>query len=200
MAFTQPQLDLCAKKLGDMVRVPTVSKAEHEDLSDFYRFHEVLEDLFPRIHEKLEKTVLNGSLLYRWEGRDASKLPVLLMGHQDVVPASDEGWTVPAYSGEVIDGCLYGRGSLDCKSTMFVELQAVEELLEEFAVYNEDYAPGANLIKCSVLGQLSYVFIDLCREYSATHTHVRHHWPMGWILSLFIAYSCAEDLDPKSVA
>lgn len=131
MAFTQEQLDLCAKKLGDMVRVPTVSKAEHEDLSDFYRFHQVLEDLFPLIHKTLEKTVLNGSLLYRWQGTDPSKLPVLLMGHQDVVPASDEGWTVPAYSGEVIDGNLYGRGALDCKSTMFVELQAVEELLAE---------------------------------------------------------------------
>ena len=78
--------------------------------------------------------------------------------------------------------------------------QRVEELLAEFAVYNEDYTTGANLIKCSIIGQLSYVFIDLCREYSATHTHVRHHWPLGWILSLFIAYSCAEDLDPKSVA
>ena len=131
MEFSQEQLDLCAKKLGDMVRVPTVSKAEHEDLSDFFRFHEVLEELFPRIHEKLEKTVLNGSLLYRWEGKDAAKLPILLMGHQDVVPASDEGWQVPAYSGVVIDGCLYGRGALDCKSTMFVELQAVEELLAE---------------------------------------------------------------------
>lgn len=78
--------------------------------------------------------------------------------------------------------------------------QRVEELLEEFAVYNEDTSSGANLIKCAVLGQLSYVFIDLCRDYAATHTHVRHHWPLGWILSLFIAYSCAEDLDPKSVA
>ena len=76
----------------------------------------------------------------------------------------------------------------------------VEDLLDEFRSYNEDFTPGANLIKCSILGQLSYVFIDLCREYSATHTHVRHHWPLGWILSLFIAYSCAEDLDPKSVA
>lgn len=78
--------------------------------------------------------------------------------------------------------------------------QRVEELLGEFATYSENTATGANLIKCAVLGQLSYVFIDLCREYAATHTHVRHHWPLGWILSLFIAYSCAEDLDPKSVA
>ena len=131
MAFTEEKLTLCAKKLGDMVRIPSVSKREDEDLTEFYRLHAVMEDLFPLIHKHLEKTELQGSLLYRWAGRDAAKLPVLLMGHQDVVPASDEGWRVGAYSGEVVDGCLYGRGSLDCKSTMFVELQAVEELLEE---------------------------------------------------------------------
>ncbi len=131
MEFSQEQLELCAKKLGDMVRVPTVSKHEWEDLTEFYKFHEVLEELFPLIHQHLEKTVLNGSLLYRWRGKDKEKLPILLMGHQDVVPATDDGWRVPAYSGEVVEGCLYGRGSLDCKSTMFVELQTVEELLAE---------------------------------------------------------------------
>ena len=128
--YTPEYLNLCAHKLGAMVRVPTVSKAEHEDLTDFFRFHKVLEECFPLIHEKLEKTVLNGSLLYRWAGRGSGK-PILLMGHQDVVPASDEGWSVGAFSGEVKGGCLYGRGALDCKSTMFTELQAIEELLEE---------------------------------------------------------------------
>lgn len=128
--YTPEYLNLCAHKLGAMVRVPTISKAEHEDLTDFFRFHKVLEECFPLIHEKLEKTVLNGSLLYRWAGRGSGK-PILLMGHQDVVPASDEGWSVGAFSGEVKGGCLYGRGALDCKGTMFTELQAIEELLEE---------------------------------------------------------------------
>ena len=125
------ELKIAEEKLGAMVRIPTVSRHEHEDLSQFYCFHEELEKLFPLIHEKLEKTVLNGTLLYRWEGADKAKLPVLFMGHQDVVPASDEGWSVPAFSGAVKDGCLYGRGTLDCKGTMYVQLQAVEELLEE---------------------------------------------------------------------
>ena len=125
------ELKIAEEKLGAMIRIPTVSKHEHEDLSQFYRFHEELEKLFPLIHEKLEKTVLNGTLLYRWKGADQNKLPVMFMGHQDVVPASDEGWSVPAYSGVVKDGCLYGRGTLDCKGTMYVQLQAVEELLEE---------------------------------------------------------------------
>ena len=125
------KLKIAEEKLGAMIRIPTVSKHEHEDLSQFSLYHQELEKLFPLIHEKLEKAVLNGTLIYHWKGADTSKLPVLFMGHQDVVPASDEGWSVPAYSGVVKDGCLYGRGTLDCKGTMYVQLQAVEELLAE---------------------------------------------------------------------
>ena len=125
------ELKIAEEKLGAMIRIPTVSKHEHEDLSQFYLYHQELEKLFPLIHEKLEKTVLNGTLVYHWKGADQGKLPVLFMGHQDVVPASDDGWSVPAYSGVVKDGCLYGRGALDCKGTMYVQMQAVEELLAE---------------------------------------------------------------------
>ena len=125
------ELQVAEEKLGAMIRIPTVSKAEHEDLSDFYRYQEELERLFPLIHKHLEKTVLNGTLIYHWKGSDSQKQPVLFMGHQDVVPASDDGWSVPAYSGVVKDGCLYGRGALDCKGTMYVQLQAVEELLTD---------------------------------------------------------------------
>ncbi len=122
----------CAEKLGAMVRIPTVSKNEDEDLTEFYRLHDEMERLFPLLHQNLEKTVLSGNLIYRWKGLDSSAMPILLMGHQDVVPASDEGWSVPAFSGVVKeDGCLYGRGAMDCKSTMFVELEAIERLLAE---------------------------------------------------------------------
>lgn len=133
------ELQIAEEKLGAMIRIPTVSKHEYEDLSQFYRFHQELEKLFPLIHEKLEKTVLNGTLLYRWSGADPQKQPILFMGHQDVVPASDEGWSVPAYSGVVKDGCLYGRGTLDCKGTMYVQMQAVEELL------GEDFVPPCDV-------------------------------------------------------
>ena len=125
------EIKIAEEKLGAMIRVPTVSRHEYEDLTQFYCFHELLEQLFPLIHANLQKTVLNGTLLYRWKGSDPALLPILFMGHQDVVPASDEGWSVPAFSGAVKDGCLYGRGTLDCKGTMYVQLQAVEELLAE---------------------------------------------------------------------
>lgn len=79
--FSQEELDLCAQKLGDMVRIPTVSRREDEDLSDFYRFHGELDRLFPLIHKHLEKTVLDGTLLYRWAGSNPSKKLILFMGH-----------------------------------------------------------------------------------------------------------------------
>ena len=129
--ITDEECQIAARKLGAMVQIPSVSKREDEDLTEFYKLHKVLEEHFPLLHQNLEKTVLNGSLLYLWKGKDPSKKPIALMGHQDVVPASNEGWCVDAYSGAVIDGKLYGRGCLDCKSTMYVELQAVEELLAE---------------------------------------------------------------------
>ena len=94
--ITKEETDICAQKLGDMVRVPTVSKNEDEDLSDFYRFHEELERLFPNVHKAFEKTVLSGTLLYKWQGTDPSRKPILFMGHQDVVPANDNGWKCPA--------------------------------------------------------------------------------------------------------
>ena len=125
------ELKIAEEKMGAMIRIPTVSRHEWEDLSQFYRFHEELEKLFPLIHEKLEKTVLNATLIYRWRGSNETLLPILLMGHQDVVPATDEGWSVPAFSGAVKDGNIYGRGAMDCKGTMYVQLQAVEELLAE---------------------------------------------------------------------
>ena len=129
--ITPEEVKTAEEKLGAMIRIPTVSKHEDEDLSQFYRYQEELERQFPLIHKHLQKTVLNGTLLYLWKGSDPTLLPILFMGHQDVVPATDEGWSVPAYSGAVKDGCLYGRGTLDCKGTMYVQLQAVEELLAE---------------------------------------------------------------------
>jgi len=46
----KPELKIAQEKLGAMIRVPTVSKHEYEDLTQFYRYHEVLEQLFPLIH------------------------------------------------------------------------------------------------------------------------------------------------------
>ena len=40
-------IQIAAEKLGAMIRIPTVAKHEHEDLSQFYLYHQELEKLFP---------------------------------------------------------------------------------------------------------------------------------------------------------
>ncbi len=56
------------------------------------------------------------SLLARWGGTSGSTAPPLLLhGHLDVVPAHAPDWQVDPFSGEVKDGCVWGRGAVDMK-------------------------------------------------------------------------------------
>ena len=75
-----------------------------------------------------------------------------------------------------------------------------EALLAEFASYNDDLDAGSNLIKCGILGQLSYLYFALCEEYEAAYPYAQQNWPMGWVLAIFIAFYCSEDLTPNAVA
>lgn len=52
-----------------------------------------------------------------------------ILGHVDVVPAGD-GWVCDPFSGEVIDGKLYGRGIIDDKGPTIVCLYAIKILRE----------------------------------------------------------------------
>uniref|UniRef100_A0A7N5JIB5 N-acyl-aliphatic-L-amino acid amidohydrolase n=1 Tax=Ailuropoda melanoleuca TaxID=9646 RepID=A0A7N5JIB5_AILME len=67
-------------------------------------------------------------------GSDPSLHPYMLMAHSDVVPAPDEGWEVPPFSGLEHDGFIHGQGTLDNKNSdglkCFAILQALELLLK----------------------------------------------------------------------
>lgn len=55
------------------------------------------------------------NLVARWEGADPSAEPLLVHGHLDVVPADSRDWKVDPFSGELADGCIWGRGAVDMK-------------------------------------------------------------------------------------
>ena len=52
---------------------------------------------------------------------------VAVLGHLDVVPEG-EGWSVPPYEGRVVDGRIYGRGSMDDKGPVVASLYALKAL------------------------------------------------------------------------
>jgi acetylornithine deacetylase/succinyl-diaminopimelate desuccinylase-like protein len=55
------------------------------------------------------------SLVARWGPSDTGKPPLLVHGHLDVVPAAAADWQVHPFSGEIQDGCVWGRGAVDMK-------------------------------------------------------------------------------------
>lgn len=52
-----------------------------------------------------------------------------ILSHIDIVPAGD-GWTYPPFAGEVADGKLFGRGSVDDKGPMVASLFAMKAIKE----------------------------------------------------------------------
>lgn len=118
-----------AEKLSEMIKYDTTSHANVPEVEKFLGFHKVLEKLFPLVHEKLEKTEIDGNLLYYWKGKSSEK-PILLMSHQDVVPAEGE-WKHEPFSGDIEDGKVWGRGASDTKCSVMAFFEAVEELLAE---------------------------------------------------------------------
>jgi succinyl-diaminopimelate desuccinylase len=55
---------------------------------------------------------------------------IAFAGHTDVVPVGDEAaWSVGAFSGEVKDGFLYGRGAVDMKGGIACSVAAVLQYL-----------------------------------------------------------------------
>ncbi len=138
ISWTKEEEDKYATALSEMVKVPTVSKNKGEDYSDFLKLQAVMEKLYPNIFAKLEKHDFEGNILRLWKGSNPSKGAILLLGHQDVVPVAEKEWTRDPFSGEIADGCVHGRGAMDCKSTLSAEWSAVEELLAEGFTPEED--------------------------------------------------------------
>ena len=126
--------DGAAGRLAEAIRFKTVTDVglHHVDYSTFRGLHEFLQRSFPLIHSQLEKKVINNyGLLFIWKGSDPSLKPVMLLAHQDVVPAPEENWKYPPFSGAIEEGYIWGRGTLDDKGCLMAILEAVEQLLRE---------------------------------------------------------------------
>jgi carboxypeptidase PM20D1 len=125
--------DRAVAKLQALVRIPTVSDRDpaRVDTDAFHRLHDELRTQFPLLHERLERTrVGSHGLLFHWPGSGSDR-PVVLMAHLDVVPVDESApWQHPAFSAEVVDGAIWGRGTLDDKGCVAAICEAVERLLE----------------------------------------------------------------------
>ncbi|WP_044022128.1 peptidase [Bacillus sp. SG-1] len=72
----------------------------------------------------------NPNVIGVWKGTGGGR-SIILNGHIDVVPEGDEStWNIDPYSGEYMNGKVFGRGSTDMKGGTVALLLAIEALKE----------------------------------------------------------------------
>ena len=150
------QFEKYANTFAKMIQCPTVSASGAEY---FDKFQQVLKEQFPLVFSNLEvyypgvdKDEKSRALLLKWRGKSSAR-PMVLMAHQDVVPADPATWTYPPYAGTIEDGKVWGRGTMDCKNTLFITINAVEELLQEgFVPENDVYLSYSDCEENSGMG------------------------------------------------
>jgi carboxypeptidase PM20D1 len=129
--------DGALKRLAGAIRLPTVSRGEtpEADFAAFLALNRYLEEGFPQVHRALTREVVGGhSLLFWWQGSEPAAKPVLLLAHMDVVPVepgTESAWSHGPFSGDVAEGFIWGRGTLDDKCGVLAILEAAETLLKQ---------------------------------------------------------------------
>lgn len=140
--FTYQEDDI-VKKLGELVKIPTVSYEDREKI-DFIQFQKLIDkckELYPNVFSKCEFTQTKEYAIKLKLKGESSDSPTVLMAHYDVVPVTD-GWDYDPFLGEVIEDSIYGRGTFDTKCTMACALSALEKALEN------NYIPKNDLYLC----------------------------------------------------
>ena len=119
-----------ANRLQKMIQCKTVSVRDSYDDTEFAKLRSVMEELFPLVHKTAKTQIFSDDCwMYCVPGEDTSR-NIMLMSHHDVV-AVDGEWKYDGFSGEIAEGKVWGRGTVDTKTPLFAEFSALEELIKE---------------------------------------------------------------------
>ncbi len=109
--------------LQRLLRLRTVNAPGHEpgetDAASLIADHLRAEGLEPQV---IESAPGRGNVVCRLRGDGSGGEPVLLSGHLDVVPAQAELWRRDPFAGEVHEGWMWGRGAVDMKHMVAMEV------------------------------------------------------------------------------
>ncbi len=114
--------DEVLEHLRELLRLDTRNPPGNET-----RAAEYLRDVLAR--DGIESEIVGpapdrGSIVARIRG-DGSERPLLLMSHTDVVAVEADKWSQDPFGAAIVDGWLYGRGTLDMKHMVAMELQTM---------------------------------------------------------------------------
>ncbi|MBE3010652.1 M20/M25/M40 family metallo-hydrolase [Microbispora sp. NEAU-D428] len=125
--------DEVAELCRDLIRIDSVNAGDNAGPGEREAAEYVAEKLSevglePRI---LESDPGRANVVARVEGADPSRDALVLHGHLDVVPFDAADWTHHPLSGEIADGCVWGRGAVDMKDMDAMILAVVRRRLSE---------------------------------------------------------------------
>ena len=120
--------------LQDFIRVDTINPPGNETRA--VEFIAEILDAEGISYHTAESAPGRGNLWARLEGGDEPAL--ILLQHTDVVPADLKYWTTEPLSGEIRDGYLWGRGTLDMKGTGISQLATFISLHRAGVPLNRD--------------------------------------------------------------
>ncbi|TVZ00034.1 M20/M25/M40 family metallo-hydrolase [Trebonia kvetii] len=117
----------------DLIRIDTTNPGNHSGPGE-RRAAEYVAGLLSEVGlapEVLESHPKRTSLVARIEGEDRTRPGLLIHGHLDVVPADAKDWRQHPFSGEIADGCVWGRGAVDMKDMDAIMLAVARQRLRE---------------------------------------------------------------------
>lgn len=132
--------DRAAARLGEAIRFKTITLQAGDPREGqegpWLEMQDWMAATYPAFHAAANKETIPGgySLLFTWQGSDRSLNPILLMAHQDVVPVNigtESDWDAPPFSGEIKNGYVYGRGTIDDKGSMVGLFEALDALARD---------------------------------------------------------------------
>jgi acetylornithine deacetylase/succinyl-diaminopimelate desuccinylase-like protein len=132
--YANANQDAFLEQLKDYLRIPSISTlSERKD--DVKRAAEWTADQMRKIgltHAEVYPTPGHPIVFGSWLGAPGAPT-VLVYGHYDVQPTDpDNEWITPAFEPTVRDGKLYARGSVDDKGQVFINLKAIEALMQAY--------------------------------------------------------------------
>jgi acetylornithine deacetylase/succinyl-diaminopimelate desuccinylase-like protein len=126
ITMSERELSELVELLRALIRIRSVNPPGDEILAARY-LEKVLAD------EGIPSTVVEpypgrGSIVARLHGDGTGGDPLLLLSHLDVVPAEPAGWSHDPFGGDLADGYVWGRGALDMKGMVAMEVQVMRRL------------------------------------------------------------------------
>jgi acetylornithine deacetylase/succinyl-diaminopimelate desuccinylase-like protein len=135
--------DRLVETTRELIRIPSVNPpsadAPDGELVAARHIADILRDagLEPEI---VEPVTGRGSVHARLRGDGTGGAPLLLLSHLDVVPAPAERWTHDPFAADLDDGYIYGRGAVDMKGMVAMELGVVRLLSDAARAAGRDPA------------------------------------------------------------